>query len=447
MNFNRRKILGVIAALAVVTAAGRLNAQNTTITGRVTAAGTGQPLGDARVLVIGSTIATNTSEDGKFTLRNVAAGTAQLQVLRVGFQSMKKSVAVTAGQAATADFVLTVAVAQLDEIVTTATGQQRKVELGNAVSTLGDVGARVETVPTHSMSDLLIGKSPGVTMLPGTELGAAPTVRIRGVSSISLSNAPIWYVDGVRYQAGGLGTTNTLNSGSDASFSLLNSLNPEEIEDIEIVKGPSAATLYGTNAANGVVVITTKKGRAGSTRWSWSAEGRTVDDRVPYQDMYANFGKDIATGTTSRCQLSKMQTTAFAGTCTSDSVTHYNYMTDPERTFVHLGHGSLFGASVSGGNDAVRFFTSADLDNETGPIQMQDFEVNRFNAAKVNVRDEWFHPSAQQRSSFRGNVSATLSPKFDLNISTGFSQARQPHSAGERSDHRALLRRHAELWL
>ena len=57
------------------------------------------------------------------------------------------------------------------------------------------------------------------------------------------------------------------------------------------MKGPSAATLYGTNAANGVVVITTKKGRAGCTRWNWSAEGRTVEDRVPYQDMYANFGQ------------------------------------------------------------------------------------------------------------------------------------------------------------
>src|SRR5439155_24400538 len=142
----------------------------------------------------------------------------------------------------------------------------------NAVSTLGDVSKRVETVPVHTISDLMIAKSPGVVFLPGTELGGAPSVRIRGVSSISLNNAPIWYVDGVRYSAGGLGTTNTLSSGTDVGFSLLNSLNPEEIEDIEIVKGPSAATLYGTNAANGVVLITTKKGRAGTTRWTWSAE-------------------------------------------------------------------------------------------------------------------------------------------------------------------------------
>jgi TonB-linked SusC/RagA family outer membrane protein len=416
MNLGRWRILAAAgAALTLLTGASRLSAQGGTITGRVTAQGTGQPLAEARVLVIGTTIAVSTSEDGKFTLKNVPAGAAQLQVLRVGFQSQKKSVTVAAGAAVNEDFVLGVAVAQLEEVVTTATGQQRKVELGNSISTLGDVGKRVEEVPTHNLSDLMIAKSPGVTILPGTELGGAPTIRIRGVSSISLSNAPIWYVDGVRYSSG------SLNSGTDASFSLLNSINPEEIEDIEIVKGPSAATLYGTNAANGVIVITTKKGKAGTTRWNWSAEGRTVDDRVPYQDMYANFGKD-SKGVVTRCQLATMTTSAFAGNCTSDSVTHYNYMKDPDRTFVHLGHGSLFGASVSGGTDAVRFFASGDLDNETGPIQMQGFEMARFDSAHVGVRDEWYHPSAQQRGSFRGNLSASLSPKFDLNISSGFSK-------------------------
>ena len=291
------------------------------------------------------------------------------------------------------------------------------MELGNAVSTLGDVGKRVEEIPTHNLSDLMIAKSPGVTILPGTELGGAPSVRIRGVSSISLSNAPIWYVDGVRYAADGL------RSGTDVGFSLLNSLNPEDIEDIEIVKGPSAATLYGTNAANGVVLITTKKGHAGQTRWSWTAEGRTVDDRVPYQDMYANFGHDPATGSTLRCQLATMVTSQNpTGQCVSDSLTHYNWMKDPDNTFVHLGRGTLFGTSVSGGNDAVRFFASADLDNEIGPIQMPWYEVTRFNSQHIGVRNEWFHPEAQQRSSFRGNLTAALTPTFDLSLSTGFSK-------------------------
>ncbi len=424
MRFGRWRLSAALgAALTLLAGAVHAAGAQATISGRVTAQGSGQPLGEARVLVLSSTLSATTGDDGRFTIKNVTAGNVQLQVLRVGFKSEKRTIAVAATGTTTADFAMAVAVAQLEEVVTTATGQQRKVELGNAVSTLGDVSKRVEEVPTHSLSDLMIGKTPGVTLLPGTELGGAPTVRIRGVSSISLSNAPIWYVDGVRYSAGGLGTNNSLSSGTDVGFSLLNSLNPEEIEDIEIVKGPSAATLYGTNAANGVVVITTKKGRVGNARWSWNAEGRTVDDRVPYLDMYANFGHDPKSGSVKRCQIATMVTTANpGGDCVSDSLTSYNWLKDPDNTFVHLGHGSLFGGNVSGGSDLVRYFASADVDNETGPIQMEKWEVARFDAAHVPVRDEWFHPEAQQRSSFRGNLSASLSPKFDLNISSGFSK-------------------------
>src|SRR5689334_5919354 len=306
MSLRRWRLFAAVIPLTLI--AGALQAQGT-ITGRVTQEG-GTPLPDARVLAIGTSLSTATNDSGRFTLKNVPAGAVTLQVLRVGYQSQRSTVTVAAGGIATADFVLKVAVTQLEDGISTAKGQQRKVKLGNAISTLGDVGKRVEEVPTHSLSDLLIAKSPGVTLLPGTELGGAPSVRIRGVSSISLSNAPIWYVDGVRYSAGGL------SSGTDVGFSLLNTLNPDEIEDIEIVKGPSAATLYGTNAANGVVLITTKKGRSGSTRWNFTAEDRTIDDRVPYQDMYANFGHDVFNLDTNgkpvveRCQLATMITPA-----------------------------------------------------------------------------------------------------------------------------------------
>jgi hypothetical protein len=132
------------AALTLLTAAGRLSAQGT-ITGRVTAAGSNQPLAETRILGIGTSLSTTTGEDGKFTIRNAPVGNIQLQVLRVGFQSLKKTATVTSGGTVIVDFVLQVAVAQLEEVVTTATGQQRRVELGNAVSTLGDVGKRVET--------------------------------------------------------------------------------------------------------------------------------------------------------------------------------------------------------------------------------------------------------------------------------------------------------------
>ena len=142
------------------------------------------------------------------------------------------------------------------------------MELGNAVTTLGDVNKTVETTPINNIADLLVAKAAGVTVLPGAMTGSAPVIRIRGLGSLAttgsgVTNNPIYIIDGVRM------ATNTLSlgtGGTQASF--LNDLDPNEIEDIEIVKGPSAATLYGTDAANGVIVITTKKGKAGATRWT-----------------------------------------------------------------------------------------------------------------------------------------------------------------------------------
>jgi TonB-linked SusC/RagA family outer membrane protein len=411
------------AALTLLAAAGRLHAQGT-ITGKVISQAGGQPLPEARIIVIGGTASASTGEDGKFTLRNVAAGNVQLQVLRVGYQSQKKTVSVASATTTVADFALGVAVAQLEEVVTTATGQQRKVELGNAISTLGDVGKRVETSEISNVTDLMIAKSPGVSVLPSPVQGGAPTIRIRGISSISLSNAPIWVVDGVRYNV-----NNPSTSSGQTPITLLNNLSPEEIEDIEIVKGPSAATLYGTNAANGVIVVTTKKGRAGTTHWNWVAESRTIDDRNHYQAQYANFGHTPANPNKEiRCQLPVMVTPQFSiaqgAQCSKDSLTHYDPFSDPTNTMIGLGRGSLFGLNVSGGNEAVRYFTSASLDNEFGAVQMPAADIRFFqDSLHQTVTDAMLHPRNSQKVNVRTNLSASLSPKFDLTANAGFGKS------------------------
>ena len=422
MTLGRWKVLAALsAAFAFLAGAGELRAQSGTITGKVTAQVGGLPLAETRVLVLTTTVAATTGEDGSFTLRNVPSGTVQLQALRVGYRSEKQTVTVPPGGNVTVNFAMTVAVAQLDEVVTTATGQQRRAEIGNAVSTLGDVGKMVEQSTTPNIGTLLTGgKSSGVQVVPSNMTGGAPVVRIRGLSSISLSNAPIWIVDGIRYDAG----TTTLNS--QTNFSMLNSLSTEEIEDIEIVKGPSAATLYGTAAANGVVLVTTKKGRAGSAKWNFTGERGLVQDPNDYITMYANFGHapGAAAGSPSiRCKIATMVTTGNpGGNCISDSITTYNLMQDKDRTFVHTGARSLYGVNVSGGSDQLRYFLSSDVDDETGPIQMPQFEIDRFNAQGVSVRKEWFHPEAATKMNFRGNLNAAINPKLDVNFNSGFSR-------------------------
>jgi TonB-linked SusC/RagA family outer membrane protein len=408
-----------MAALAAASPAA-LAAQQSAVTGRVTGVGTNEPLSDARVMVVNTSLTTTTNAEGRYTLRGVPVGTIQVRVIRVGYQEAKKAVAVSRGGSATLDFTLSQAVILLPDVVTTATGDQRRVELGNAVTTMGNVAQTVETTPVKTIADLMVGKAAGVIVLPGSMTGAAPTVRLRGLRSLAtngsgISNDPIYVVDGVRYVSSSL----NLSTGG-TSASLLNDLNPNEIEDIEIVKGPSAATLYGTDAANGVIVVTTKKGRAGTTRWNWYGEYGGVQDRNDYPKNYASWGHD-AKGV-KRCTL----VTISQGTCTLDSLTSFDVLRDPSTTPMRVGHRDQYGLNLSGGTDAVRYFVSTDLQNEMGPLHMPGFaQATLADSMGVALRDEWVNPEAFQGQSLRANISATVSPKFDLQANAGFSKINQ----------------------
>ncbi len=421
MRLERWKLFaaGAAALLCLVGTAVTAQAQGT-VTGRVTASGTNQPLSGSRVMLVGTSLVTVTTADGRYTLHDVPTGAQQVRVIRVGYQELKKPVTVTSGQAATVDFEMTEAVVQLSEIVTTATGQQRRVELGNAVSTLGNVDQKVETTPVNNLSDLMVAKAPGVVVLPGAMTGAAPVVRIRGIGSLATSgsginNNPIYIIDGVRMntQTYGFGFTGTQGS-------MLNDLDPNEIEDVEIVKGPSAATLYGTDAANGVIVITTKKGRAGNTRWTWFGEVGNVDDRNKYPTSYASWSHSGATN--SRCSLVNQS----LKNCTLDSLTSFSVLRDPSSTAIHMGNRSDYGMQASGGSDQVRFFISGDIQNEIGPVKMPAFaQATLVDSMGTPMRDEWLHPEAFQSYNFRTNLSASLSPKFDLTMNAGYSNTNQ----------------------
>jgi TonB-linked SusC/RagA family outer membrane protein len=406
------RIRSVLAgAVGVVLAAATAAAQGT-VTGLVTAADSKAPLAGVQVIAVGTTASALTGDDGRFRLSGVRAGSVDVQAFRVGYQPLKKTITVVTGQSITADLEMAVSIVKLQEVVTTATGQQRKVEIGNSVASLGDIASKVEAMPINNFSELITARTPGVVVLPGVMTGGAPTVRIRGLSSISLTNAPIYVVDGVRYNA----TSTTI---ANSSVSMLNSLSPEEIENVEIVKGPSAATLYGTDASNGVIVITTRRGRSGTTRWSWFTETGQVQDRNPYQNMYMNWGKN-ASGATVRCRIATA--TVAASACTSDSLTSYLLMRDKDRTFVIDGWRNLYGMNVSGGTQTVRFFVSGEADNEIGPAEMPQFERDRFAAEKTEVLEQWMHPIAQAKLNFRTNLNATLSPELDIAVNAGFAR-------------------------
>jgi TonB-linked SusC/RagA family outer membrane protein len=417
----RRAIRRAMALLALVVTPIVAHAQQATISGRVSAE-SGEVLSDTRVFLVGTALAVSTGPDGRYTLRGVPTGPAEVRVIRVGYQEQKKPVTVTSGGAMTLDFVMKQAVVQLQEIVTTATGQQRRVEIGNTISTVGNVSQRVEETPITSIGDLLVAKAPGVVVLPGSMTGTAPNIRIRGVSSLSLSNAPIWVVDGVRFNSSSFSAAGA--GGGMINSSNLNGLNPEDIEDIEIVKGPSAATLYGTDASNGVIVVTTKKGRTGNARWTWFGEGGLIGDNAKYPDTYAIWGKKPGTATpnaTVRCLTRELVNNV----CIRDSVTSLNIISRSDLTPVHTGNRNQYGGQVSGGTETMRYFVSADLQNETGPIKLPNYERARFDSLRTPIRDEWMHPENLQGQSVRANLNVAPNSRLDLSVNAGFVKIHQ----------------------
>jgi TonB-dependent SusC/RagA subfamily outer membrane receptor len=171
----------------------------------------------------------------------------------------------------------------LSGVVTTATGTQRKLEVGNDITTL-NVDSIQQIAPIASVTDLLESRVPGLTVLRSSGAPGDPArLRLRGPKSITGSNDPIVVVDGIRMYAAqsdqrtaNLARATQTTNGSliignrvppYAAPSPLDQIDPNSIETIEVLKGPSASSLYGSDAANGVIVVTTKRGRAGPTRW------------------------------------------------------------------------------------------------------------------------------------------------------------------------------------
>lgn len=403
------------AALVLVGSAGVASAQGT-ITGRVSAQGTGEPLQEARIILLGTSLFTSAAADGRYTLRNAPTGASEVRVIRVGYTESKKSVLVTAGQTVTLDFVMVPAVVKLAEVVTTATGETRKLELGNSISQINAADI-TSTQTIRSLGDLLTARAPGVQVLPNTMTGGGSRVLIRGISSLSLSNAPIYIIDGIRMSSG---------NGSQAigvggtTLSRVNDINPQDIENMEIVKGPSAATLYGTDAANGVIVITTKRGRAGKTRYNTFVENGIIKDRNTYPTAYTLFGHTPA-GTVRQCFLNEVGN----GVCAADSLLSYNLWADPDVSPLGTGQRQQYGLSASGGQETVSFFVSGDYEKELGVYTIPPFDIRRLDSTNVSIRPEWLRPNALEKQNVRLNLTSALNSKLDLQSSLGFVHLNQ----------------------
>lgn len=415
-----------LALSLVLTMAGAIeaNAQSTgTIRGTVVDADGALPVPSAPVTIVDTRLGSVTDNNGSYVIRGVPAGPQTVRFARIGYAPQTKAVTVVEGEELVVDFTAAKSVIQLEEIVTTATGQQSRRAVGNVVAVIS-TDSLVTGTGVTSATDVLTARVPGVTVVQGSgTIGGSPDIVIRGQTSVGASSDPLWIVDGMRMVAGDVNRSFTQNGNSTIS-----SLNMQDIESIEVIKGPSATALYGTQANNGVVIVKTKRGSAGGTSWRAWGELGLNDQPADWPTNYRSWGRNInqssglPTGAPVQCRPSQ----SAAGQCAIDSLTSFSPFENPETTpFGEMGDRRVLGVAVSGGNDRFRYYSSAERTEETGPYTMPDAEISRLTELLgSSPREEQIYPNAQQQTSLRGNFNAQLSSNSDLAVSSSYSDRR-----------------------
>jgi TonB-dependent SusC/RagA subfamily outer membrane receptor len=380
------------------------------VRGRVLEAGTQRPVADAQVQVVGTQVGAITNSAGEFTLR-VPAGTRTLRVRRIGFGVATQAVTVAEGGEARADFTLSAAASQLDQVVVTGTGAATtRRTLGNAVTTI-DAAQLTQENSISNVSEILQSKTPGVTILPGSGTpGAAGEVRIRGNNSLSGSR-PVIFIDGIRMSNEGLGNFNPTGSGTggvaaagQAQASQITSgldfINPEDIESIEVIKGPAAATLYGADASAGVIQIITKRGARGNQRPQYTARGELGANTwaLPTLTNYltCDAGRIAARSTVEGQSVPTY--TGCQGKTPGTVLTQNPLALDPNA--LRTGDIQRLNLGVRGGSDRFSYFVSADRDDEYGVY---------FN-------------SENRRKAGRGNFTVVPNDKTEIRVNVSYGQ-------------------------
>jgi TonB-linked SusC/RagA family outer membrane protein len=265
----------------------------------------------------------------------------------------------------------------------------------------------------------------------GSQTGTGARIRVRGMNSVSLSNEPIWIIDGIRMTSNSSSFSTVTGNGASGNTggnnaSRIGDLNPDDIANIEVVKGPSAATLYGTDAANGVILVTTKRGRAGAARWSITGEGGNVVDRNYYPAAFTTWGKRPGETVSSRgfCNLQRVGT----GECTADSTSTLNIFKRKDLTPLGTGNRQKLGVQVSGGTDVLRYFLGLENEQEVGVLSLPEFERKRVDSLNLPLRPWTSRPNAMDRKTLRMNLNATINPKLDVALTSNFINVAQRFS-------------------
>jgi len=348
----------LMAALAFLPTASL--AQTGEISGKVTDVKSGEALPGALIVVKGTNRGAAADANGSYAIRSMPPGTYTIEARFIGYLLREVTLTLTASQQATANFQLKQTVVQLGEVVVTGQGvATEKRKLATTVETLGP--REIELAAVKSVDQLLQGRVPGlISALPTGMPGTGARIQTRGIKSVTLNSTPVIYVDGVRVDNND-NFRLSFGTGGQVSSSLAD-LVVGEIDRVETIKGGASSTLYGSEAANGVIQIFTKKGVPGAARWRFGVTSGS--DMAENKFTFKQYTKDKF-----------YQSSTYQG---------YN-------------------AGVSGGTEAFSYNVSGRMYN-TGGIVAQD-----------RASDKQWNLSTSMR--------AILSPNSDAEISASYTRS------------------------
>ncbi len=342
-------------------------AQSGTLTGKITDTGTGEALIGATVYIQSIQKGAQTDIDGMYTINNIPAGTYAVAISYVGFKNFNSTVEIGSGTV-TLDAQLSVDLVGLDEVVVTGFGTIDRQAFTGTVSSVS--AEELESVPVVSVGQALQGSAAGVVVTASTGTpGAVQQIRIRGISSVNAGVSPLFVIDGVPVISG-----SNASSGATSSLGVLSSISTSDIESLTILKDAASTAPYGARGTNGVVVITTKTGRAGATTYSVTAQ-RGINSRAIEGEGamnapdYAQFIDDALINTFGSLQGAFGP--GFTGTGAIDGFGIWDGTTDTDWSDVVQKDNAIqqeYTLSARGGNDVTNFYASAGVFGQEGQL-------------------------------------------------------------------------------
>jgi TonB-linked SusC/RagA family outer membrane protein len=369
-----KRILLAVGASTLITSVASAQA-GTTISGTVTNEA-GAPLPGATVFIPALNVGTQTNERGQYSFvvsGNRAAGqSTQLTARVIGYSARSFPVTLTPGQSLSQSFVLASNPLRLGDVVVTGAGTTTTREkLGVTINTVDSSSIRRASTPQNIVS-ALAAKAPGVEVRTQSgEPGASADIKIRGGASLTGTNQPLFVVDGVPLDNSTMSTSG--GDGSTVSPNRASDINPSDIESVDILKGSAAAAIYGARAANGVVLITTRRGHPGPTRYSYSSQLNF--DQIDRGHL--QLQTDYAQGSRGRTAVCGGPDCALTSNSYGALIPAGTPVYDHLGEIYHTGLTSDNVVTVSGGDEATTFYASGGLTNSGGVLVGPNNKDNR----------------------------------------------------------------------